>query len=203
MNESSFITNLRNEEIIRSAVSLVLGLILIIWPDAAINTLVYIAGTVLLAAGIFSCAISFKLNRNESGYRSLFSLGGAANILFGILLFAFPGFFVGVMMYLFAIILLVLGISDISSLYRTSKIARIYPAYFILPVLLSIAGIVIIFNPFKTAAAISVFAGISLAAYALFEIFTTWKFQKIKKDFVKGKYGQIHEIEDTDFVEEK
>lgn len=197
MNLASTVTN-RNSSMIRGFVSLFLGLILIIWPDAVSRSIVYVIGGALLVAGIVSFAISMK-RQKDGRYNTFVSVNGAVDLVFGLLLVLFPDFFLGILMYLFAAVIIVLGAGQIMNLRYTSKIAKVPFWMYILPVLVLIAGVVIIFNPFGVLSSIFVFSGVVLAVYALAEIFDAWKF---RNDVFVDDYGRRHSIEDVDYKEE-
>ena len=202
MSISSFVTN-RTSAVLRGAVALVLGLILAVWPDFVSKSIIYILGGCLILSGIVAAIVSYRQFRREKGTgrsASYISFMGGGNLVFGLLLILFPTFFLDVLMYLLAALVLVFAVVQLLSVYYTSKVAKVNPLLYVVPALLIICSLVVFFDPFESLNAIMIFCGIVIMVYAVSELAEAWVFRNVT---FEDRYGQKHEIEDVPFEETK
>lgn len=165
-----------NSSLIRSIAALVLGLLLIIWPDIAINYLVITVGILFFVTGLISLIGYFTRNKDKG--KSTFPLEGAGSLLFGLWLIIMPAFFINILMYVLGFILILAGIQQIASLVSAKKWTKVSFGFYIVPILILIAGIVVIVNPFDVASAAFMVLGITSLIYGLAELITNFKFRK-------------------------
>ena len=102
-----------NYSIIRCICALVLGVLLVAWPEAAILYLVITIGALFLVPGLFS--VFGYLTRGKQNGMS-FPIAGLGSLLFGLWLMIMPAFFVGILMYVLGAVLVLAGISQIVNL---------------------------------------------------------------------------------------
>lgn len=178
---------------IRAAVALVLGVLLIIWPDSAVNTIVIVIGASLIASGISSLVLAFKTQKEDAKANMMY-VNSIINFIFGLLLVLMPSFFISIIMFLFGAILLFFGIGQLISLSRVRQFSPLPWFFYIAPVAVLICGVVIFFNPFKTMTALFVFFGFVLVFYAVSEIISTIRIRVVLKNEEKL-------ITDVDFEE--
>ena len=85
-----------NYSIIRCICALVIGVLLVAWPEAAILYLVITIGVLFLVPGLFSLS-GYLIRGKQDGSR--FPIAGLGSLLFGLWLMIMPAFFVGILMY--------------------------------------------------------------------------------------------------------
>ena len=107
-----------NSSAIRSAFAILLGLILILWPEVAVTYLVISIGVCFIIPGIFSLLAYFTRKRMEGEPDPIFPIDGAGSILFGACLVLMPQFFVNFLMYILGFVLLIAGVSLLSCLLQ-------------------------------------------------------------------------------------
>lgn len=164
---------------IRSIVALVLGVLLVVWPDVAINYLVITVGVLFFVPGVLSLAGYFWRRRKEKIPRSaLFPVAGVGSLLFGLWLMIMPSFFVNILMYVLGFILILGGIQQIVFLASARRYASVSAGFYVVPVLLLVAGFVVLLNPFDVASAAFVVLGISCIVYAVSELFNGFRFRR-------------------------
>lgn len=187
----------------RAIVAALFGLVLIIWPGAAVKTIVIVIGSVLMLLGAVTMIFSKKPEEDRN--RSILSINGIISLIFGLILVVFPGFFVGIIMFLFGTILLIIGVSEVAGAVAARSEANAPLSIFIGPLITTACGIVIFFNPFSTMEWLFIFFGISLLVYSLTELISTRKLRKIYKDMAAAKTQNDKLIEDVEYeeVEEK
>lgn len=187
----------------RAIIAALFGLALIIWPGAAVKTIVIVIGSILMLLGAVTMIFSKKPEENQN--RSILSINGAISLIFGLILVIFPGFFVGIIMFLFGTILLVIGVSEVAGAVSARKEANAPLSIFVGPLITTACGIVVFFNPFSSMEWLFIFFGISLLVYSLTELISTRKLRKIYKDMAAAKAQNDKLIEDVEYeeVEEK
>ena len=164
--------------IIRSIVALLLGLAIVIWPDIAVAAAVRALGAVMVLVGGISLAINFA---GKERLGSLYAFTGIIAVLFGIVLLAFPDFFVKLLSYLFGVLMIFFSIGEIVNLISIGKNTKVKFTFYIIPILIFILGIVLLTNPFEVVKTLFVVFGIALIVYAIFEMVVALKFRKAYK----------------------
>lgn len=167
-----------NSSILRSLFAVVLGLILVLWPEVAITYLVITIGICFMIPGVFTLLHHFTRKKVEGEPSPMFPLEGAGSILFGACLVAMPGLFVNILMYLLGAILVVAGGQQVASLIAARKWNRVPWGFYIIPILILITGIMILAYPFGAAANTFVIFGVACLIYGLSELINWYKFRK-------------------------
>lgn len=152
--------------------ALVVGIIIALNPADAITLTIRLIGLLVLAIGIVQLISFIEMKRRANLSWAAIPFGGVVGFLFGLLLLINPELFQGFVMYLIAAFIILLGIWQISSIIKVRKAgAKAGVSYFIFPVLLTLAGVVIIWNPFTVSNIVGIFAGVWIALFGLSEIF--------------------------------
>ena len=181
-----------NYSIIRCICALVIGVLLVTWPEAAILYLVITIGVLFLVPGLFSL-LGYLTRGKKTG--NSFPIMGLGSMLFGLWLMIMPAFFVGILMYVLGAVLVLAGISQIANLSAARSWTVVPGAFFVVPVLVLAAGIVVLFNPFTAATVPFVILGVSGIVYGVSDLVNIIRFrQKKEKD--------LPEIEDITPIEE-
>jgi len=169
--------NTVNSLLLRSIFAFMLGAILILWSGDAIRFLVISIGILFIILGFIPLVLHLFRNR-EAFPDSSFPHIGLCCLIFGLVLVMAPTLFVNVLMYLLGIILVIGGIEQIFTLIGARKWTKVPVAFYLMPTLIMIAGILILFNPFKTAEGIFILAGITSLIYGIAELVNWIKFRK-------------------------
>lgn len=167
-----------NYSIIRCICALVIGVLLVAWPEAAIIYLVITIGVLFLVPGLIS--VFGYLTAGKQSSRS-FPVAGLGSLLFGLWLMIMPAFFVGILMYVLGAILVLAGISQIVNLSAARSWTVVPGGFFVIPVLVLIAGIVVLFNPFTAATVPFIILGVSSIVYGLSDLISITRFREKKE----------------------
>ncbi len=174
--------NVINNSILRSILGVVLGILLIMWPEIAITYLVIAVGIFFIIPGLYSIISYIFRDRELNAYSPLFPIIGAGSLLFGIWLVVMPNFFVGVFMYILGALLIIAGIQQTVMLVKARKWSVVPFGYYIIPALIFIIGIMILFYPFQAAANTFIIFGVAIMLYGVSELISWYKFRhKIAK----------------------
>ena len=181
-----------NYAMMRCVSAIIIGVFLMVWPEAAVLYLVIAIGAMFFLPSLYSLVGYFMKGRQAGRYFPIVSLG---SLLFGLWLMVSPGFFVGILMYVLGAVLVLAGISQIANLMSARSFAVVPFEYFVLPILVLLAGLVVLVNPFAAASMPFIILGVSSAVYGITELISLYKFKQ------KPTNGQVM-IEDVTPIEE-
>ena len=184
-----------NHSLVRAISSILIGLLLVVWPETAIVYLVIAIGVLFFIPGLISVGTYVARGQKVGIPFPIVSIG---SLLFGLWLMVSPAFFVGILMYVLGIILVFAGISQIINLMNVRTWAQVATGYFVVPVLILIAGMVVLLNPFATASIPFIILGISCMVYGITDMLNRFRFRKKEEQ----PFTQTMVIEDVTPVEE-
>lgn len=161
--------------VVRCLAAIIIGILLITWPEAAVVYLVIAIGAMFFLPSLFSLVGYFLKGRQLGMYFPIISLG---SLLFGLWLMISPAFFVGILMYVLGAVLMFAGISQIVGLLNARNHATVPFGFFVMPVLILLAGLIVLVNPFAAATIPFIVLGISSVAYGVSELVHIYRFRK-------------------------
>lgn len=170
--------NSLNSSVLRCVFAIVLGFILIVWPEAAVTYLVILIGICFIIPGIFSLLSYFTRPKTEGEATPMFPIEGAGSIIFGVWLVVMPHFFVNILMYLLGALLIIAGVQQIMSLVSARKWSLVPFGFYVVPVLILIVGVAILAYPFSAAANTFVIFGIGCLFYGVSELINWYRFRR-------------------------
>ncbi|MBU3813757.1 MAG: DUF308 domain-containing protein [Candidatus Bacteroides intestinipullorum] len=183
--------------LLRAACALVIGLVLVLFPDQAAQYLVVTVGCVFLVPSFISIVAWFA--RPAAG-RGGFPLLGVGSFLFGLWLVIAPAFFADLLTYVLGFILLMGGVQQIAALSAARRWMRVPAGAYVVPVLILLAGLFALFNPLGARSTVFVVIGISSFVYALSELVNWFGFLRRRpKDTPLPQADG--EVEDAEIVE--
>ena len=187
-----------NYGIMRCVSAIAIGLLLMVWPEAAIIYLVIAIGAMFFLPSLFSLVGYFMKGRQLGMYFPIISLG---SLLFGLWLMVSPAFFVGILMYVLGVVLVFAGISQIANLLNARSHTVVPLGYYIMPVLILLAGIVVLANPFAAASVPFIILGVSSAIYGITELINIYKFRK-KEEKVPMNEVMIEDVTPSEEIKD-
>lgn len=177
-----------------SLCALIMGILLVMWPEAAMIYLVITVGVLFLLPGLYGIFAYFASRRGaEDGSGRAFPIVALGSALLGIWLIVMPAFFVGILMYVLGALLVLGGIGQLMNFISVRKLTGSVPAiFYVIPVLLLLAGILILVNPFEAAKIPFIVLGASSIVYGLTDLFRIIRYRR--------KSNQV--ITDVEVIEE-
>lgn len=178
---------------LRVICALVIGLVLVANPSNAGDFFVRVIGIALLVPSLISIIGHFVQNPET---RPRFPIEGVGCALFGLWLILAPGTFQEILAYILGAILVIAGVHQLFSLWMARKWTRVPGAFYILPLLIFLAGLFALFNTSATKNLFYMVVGISCLVYALSELVNWFRFTRIRpKHPVSGKLRQVEDAE--------
>lgn len=166
-----------SNSILRSVCSLVIGVLLVVWPETAMIYLVITIGALFLIPGLISI-LGYFAHRSGEGYRPVFPVVSLGSALLGLWLMIMPEFFVSILMYLLGAVLVLAGIQLISGLVSTRRYTPVAVGFYVIPVCVLLAGILVLLNPFATASIPFIVLGVSCIFYSLSDLINYFRFRR-------------------------
>ncbi len=184
--------------IFRAACSVIIGGLLIKYPDVTATWIVIVIGVLFLLSGIISVAIYISERRNTGGTTVIDSNGnviaggsppfpivGVGSIILGLFLSLRPNFVIDTMAYILGAILILGAVNQMVCLVSAGKIKRIPLFFWISPALVLIIGLVAIVHPIWIASAPLIIIGWSLFLYGVTEVINALKINTDRRHFEK------------------
>lgn len=188
-----------NYYLIRILFALAIGLVLVIWPDAAAAYIVITVGVAFLIPGVISLFSYFGRKKSEDEVPPRFPIEGVGSLLFGLWLIIMPDFFADVLMFLLGFILIMGGAQQIASLSMARRWMPVPGAFYLMPSLILIAGIIALFNPTGVRNTAFIIIGISSLVYSLSELINWFKFMRRRPNIPISPLDE--EIEDAKIID--
>lgn len=169
----------QHNPLIWGVVSIVMGLLIMIYPDNTLTIMLRIIGVALLCVGAIQLVAFFGSSPRQGIQWSRTPMGGVLALVLGIMLAVSPETFVSFFMILIGLIIICLALFQIFSFVAISKSGiKVKGWLYAMPSLMFLSGFVFFFFPNTSAAWIVIFAGSWIVAYGVWEIigyFATYK----------------------------
>ena len=196
-----FLKKLRVNAILNGVLTILMGLLFIIFPYSAGSIVVVIAGIAVLCIGIFDILRYFTAGGYSYYVRgSLFM--GVVKIVLGIFIFTHTDIMLALFSYVFSIFIIVSGVSSMENSVQLKQAGLSgWLLTMVLSVLVTAAGIVMLFHPIGAASTASMLIGVILLADGATELLTLYQLKKIKKDFFRT-WKEIRDEIDGNIIDE-
>ena len=169
--------------IIRGVFVFLVGLCLVVWPEAASEILVKVLGVLLILSGVITVVYGLATNtfQNLKGM-SLITLGSALLfIIAGAVLLAKTSFFIGLIGFVFGVILAMYGFLQIIHTYNIAKGIRGRFWLYLVPAIIFAVGIAMCFFPRENIKILCIVFGICLMLLGAVELVLVFKFRAVAK----------------------
>lgn len=167
--------------LLRAVVAIALGVVMVSFPATSLVIIVKIVAAFLIASGVVS--LVFGIVNRANGGLALMITNTVVDIILGILIFMFPAEVASIVMFLLGLVLMVFGIFQITALLSASRVLPMGVWSFVLPVLCTVGGAMVIFHPFGLGKFITLVAGIALLVYGVSELISTWRMRKAMEEY--------------------
>lgn len=189
-----------NYSFIRIIFALIIGLILVVWPNAAIEYIIIAIGVVFLASGLIAI-LSHLAQSSKKERKYSFPLDGLGGFLLGLMLIIMPNFFAKIFTYILGFILLLGGVQQVASLTSARRWIRVPIGFYIVPFLILIVGLLSLFNPMGVQETALIIIGIASMVYAISELINWFKFARYRNK--STKLFSSDDVEDAVILDEE
>lgn len=177
---------------VRALTAIAVGVVMVVSKTNALELAVRIIAAFLAASGIVSLLIGYKNKAN--GAMGLMGFNAAVDIILGFLLFLFPGFAAGLLIYLISFVLIAFGLFQLISMISANRVFKVGVLAFVMPLIVLAAGLFLLARPAFIGEALGLVAGIALIIYGVSELLSSWKMKKAIDESVKDvDYEKVDE----------
>ena len=189
--------------VIRAVAALAVGVVMVVSKTDAMVLAVRIIAAFLLASGVVSLVVGYRDRQNRQ--MPLMGVNGVVDIIIALVVFMFPQFVAGLIVYLIGFVLIGFGIFQLIALAGANKVMRVGAAAFIMPVLVLLAGAFLLAKPTFIGTAVGTVAGVALIVYGVSELLSSWKMRKaideyeIHKTPTDRPEDPVQDVKDVDY----
>ena len=177
---------------LRAVCALVIGLVLVMFPNQAGDYFVITIGVIFLVPSLISIIGYYAQNAEV---RRRFPIEGIGSLLFGLWLVIMPGFFADLLTFVLGFILVMGGVQQIASLSAARRWTPVPGGVYVVPVA------ILLFNPTGVRSTAFIIIGITSLVYAVSELINWFKFTRLRpKAPVTGSKSD-DDIEDAKIIE--
>jgi uncharacterized membrane protein HdeD (DUF308 family) len=186
--------------VFRALCAIVIGILLIKFPDNTVTGITVAIGVLFLASGIISCVTYFWSKRHVSEYKiydteghlvageqPTFPIVGIGSAILGLILVFTPTAFVSALMYIIGIILILGAINQYMSLISGRRYGRISFWYLVMPTLILLTGLYVMLKPMEPLNMAMLILGWCTLVYGLVELVHALKFYRDKRAWIKAQ----------------
>lgn len=182
---------------IRALTALAIGVVMVLSKTNALELAVRIIAAFIFASGLVSLIVGYRNRAN--GAMGLMSVNAIVDMILGFVLFLFPGFVAGLLIYLIGFVLIVFGAMQLMSLLSANRVMKVGIWSFLFPLLVLVSGVFLVFNPSFVGEAIGVVAGAALIVYGASEFLSSWKMKKAMDEYGNSDVPPMDNVKDVDY----
>lgn len=192
--------------LLRAVAAMAIGIVMVASKTDAMVLAVRIIAAFLLASGLVSLFVGYRDRANSQ--MPLMGVNGVVDILIALLVFIFPQFVAGLIVYLIGFVLIGFGIFQLIALASANRVMKVGVTAFVMPVLVLLAGAFLLARPTFIGTAVGTIAGAALIVYGASEFLSTWKMRKAMDEYEirqteagETRSDETHsvEVKDVDF----
>ena len=174
-----FNTQSMANNVIRSLATMLIGLLMIFVSDSALPIIIRISGAAFFLPALVSI-ITVYVSRKESSVipKVLITIIDVGSMAFGVWLIADPVNFVDLFTILLGVILILFALFQVVMIVAAQKHSIVPLSLLAIPLLLVVAGIIIMTDPFDASSTTSVVFGICAALAGLSDLLISLKVGK-------------------------
>ena len=203
--------------VFRAICAIVIGVLLIKFPDNTVKGITIAIGVLFLLSGIISCVTYYMAKRNVSEYKiydkegnivageqPTFPIVGLGSSILGLILALSPTAFVSALMYIIGAILILGAINQFMGLINGRRYGHVSLWYWVMPSLILLTGLYVMVKPMAPLAMAMLVLGWCTLLYGVVELINAFKFYRDKKNWQQSQeQPQLDSYEEVTKADEK
>lgn len=186
--------------VFRALCAIVIGVLLIKFPDNTVKGITIAIGVLFLLSGIISCVTYYMAKRNVSEYKiydkdgnivageqPTFPIVGLGSSILGLILALSPTAFVSALMYIIGAILILGAINQFMGLINGRRYGHVSLWYWVMPSLILLTGLYVMVKPMAPLAMAMLVLGWCTLLYGVVELINAFKFYRDKKNWQQSQ----------------
>ncbi len=205
--------------IFRALCAIVIGVLLVKFPQDGVTWLTMAIGALFLLSGIIALIAYWQAKRHAGEYtitdqqgrvvrggQPTFPIVGAGSVILGLVLTLSPNAFVNGLMYMLAAVLILGGVTQLMALVAARRLGSIPFGYWVMPSLILLVGLFVILKPGETAELPLLILGWCSMLYGVVELINALKIYHVRKqanqNIVASEISEATEVsENSEYLE--
>lgn len=182
----------------RAVCALVIGALLIKFPDNTVTGITIAIGVLFLLSGVLSCLSYIQARRHTSEYKiydaegrlvageqPMFPIVGIGSIILGLILALMAKSFVTALMYIIGILLVLGAINQFMALLTGRRYGHIGLWMWVMPSLILLTGLYVMLKPMAPLQVAMTILGWCMVVYGVVELVNALKFYRDRKQWLQ------------------
>ncbi len=200
----------------RAICSIVIGILLLKYPDNSVTWLTMAIGTLFLLSGIIALISYWNARRHAgeytitdaegnviSGSQPSFPIVGVGSVILGLTLLLSPDMFVRWLMYILGAMIIIGSINQLIILIAARRFGSISAFFWIAPIVLLIVGILIFVKPMESAEFPLIILGWCMLVYGVTEVINSLMVYSLRKQMKRQQEEAAKGLEVEEIKEEQ
>ena len=180
--------------IFRALTAIIVGALLIKYPQDGVTWLTVAIGILFLISGIIAVIAYLNARKHAGEYiitdqqgriikggQPTFPIVGAGSIILGLVLALTPGVFINGLMYILGAIMILGGINQLMNLVAARRLGRVPLGFWVAPSLVLLTGLFVVLKPMESAELPLLILGWCSLVYGVTELINAMKIHAIRK----------------------
>ena len=185
---------LLQSSIFRALCAIVVGVLLLKYPQDGVTWLTVAIGVLFLVSGVIAAiaymnarkhageyTITDQQGRIISGGQPTFPIVGAGSIILGLVLALTPGVFINGLMYILGAIMILGGLNQLMNLVSARRLGSVPFGFWVAPSLILLTGLFVILKPMDSAEVPLLILGWCCLLFGVTELINAMKIHSIRK----------------------
>lgn len=200
---------LLQSSVFRALCAIIVGVLLIKFPDNTVKGITIAIGVLFLLSGIISCVSYYMAKRNVSEYKiydaegnlmageqPTFPIVGIGSTILGLILALTPTAFVSALMYVIGAMLILGAINQFMNLISGRRYGHVSLWYWLMPSLILLAGLYVMVKPLAPLETAMLVLGWCTLLYGIIECINAFKFYRDKKLWIQNQQPRLDSFEE-------
>ena len=196
--------------IFRAVCAIVIGVLLVKFPQDGVTWLTMAIGALFLLSGIIALIAYWQAKRHAGEYtitdqqgrvvrggQPTFPIVGAGSVILGLVLTLSPNAFVNGLMYMLAAVLILGGVTQLMALVAARRLGSIPFGYWVMPSVILLMGLFIVLKPFESAETSLQVLGWCSMVYGVIELVNALKIYRVRKASEGREVKEISEVKEV------
>jgi uncharacterized membrane protein HdeD (DUF308 family) len=202
---------LLQSNIFRALCAIIVGVLLIKFPDNTVVGITVAIGVLFLLSGVISCVSYYVATRNVSEYKIYdaegrqiagqkpsFPIVGVGSAILGLILALSPTAFVSALMYVIGAILILGAINQFVNLISARRYGSVSLWFWVMPTVILLTGLYVMLRPMAPLAMAMLVLGWCMVLYGVAELINAIKFYNDRKRVEKEQQPQLDAYEEVE-----
>lgn len=192
---------LKWQSLLTSALYVLMGIILLVYPETTARTLCYVVGIAGVVIGIFTVLAYLFRDVQKNYYRNDF-IFGMVEVALGAFVLYKAELIIALIPFLLGILVVISGISKLQNCIDVRRMHYGNGLFFFILALINIAfGVVLVVAPFQAAKIMFMLIGVGLLISGISDTIATLYMTRKVKEFVKVRRAMEQEVEEIEVKE--